>query len=194
VISWNRFYDPTTGRYVSADPIGLWGGVNLFAYVHDNPLNDTDLWGLRGRKKHSGGTCDPNKPCAKNWEILKRYLDEAGERFNKDFTDELYQKAIRREPRRGSRRRGNASSYDVSWNNHRDQLLKALDKLGECINIVWDQWKDGKCGCDDDFSGDKMRLAVEDYNNMACNVPAAIPPPVDIDSDSSWDIGEVPAL
>ncbi len=27
--NWHRFYDPSTGRYISADPIGLAGGMNL---------------------------------------------------------------------------------------------------------------------------------------------------------------------
>jgi hypothetical protein len=27
VKSWHRYYDPTTGRYISADPIGLGGGL-----------------------------------------------------------------------------------------------------------------------------------------------------------------------
>ena len=40
--NYHRYYDPATGRYVSADPIGLDGGINLFAYVENNPLNWID--------------------------------------------------------------------------------------------------------------------------------------------------------
>ena len=34
--NWHRFYDPGTGRYISADPIGLAGGMNLYAYVQND--------------------------------------------------------------------------------------------------------------------------------------------------------------
>jgi len=40
--NWNRFYDPETGRYLSADPIGLDGGLNLYGYANQNPINYID--------------------------------------------------------------------------------------------------------------------------------------------------------
>jgi|GEM_PF-1487164 len=44
--NWFRYYDPKTGRYVEADPIGLDGGINLFTYAKNNPLIFTDVFGL----------------------------------------------------------------------------------------------------------------------------------------------------
>jgi RHS repeat-associated protein len=33
-----RYYSPQTGRYITPDPIGLEGGINLFVYVKNNPI------------------------------------------------------------------------------------------------------------------------------------------------------------
>lgn len=45
---YNRYrdYDPDTGRYVQADPIGLRGGSNLYGYASANPVNVSDPSGL----------------------------------------------------------------------------------------------------------------------------------------------------
>jgi RHS repeat-associated protein len=41
-----RYYDPIIGRYISRDPIGVAGGLNLYAYVGNDPINRADPQGL----------------------------------------------------------------------------------------------------------------------------------------------------
>jgi RHS repeat-associated protein len=41
-----REYDPELGRYTTADPLGLAGGVNPYVYVGNNPLTNIDPLGL----------------------------------------------------------------------------------------------------------------------------------------------------
>ena len=42
----NRYYNPEIGRYMEADPIGLEGGLNPYAYAGSNPVMNVDPSGL----------------------------------------------------------------------------------------------------------------------------------------------------
>ncbi|MBU1192528.1 MAG: RHS domain-containing protein [Gammaproteobacteria bacterium] len=41
-----RTYDPSTGRYLESDPIGLITGTNLYSFVLNNPVRYSDPYGL----------------------------------------------------------------------------------------------------------------------------------------------------
>jgi RHS repeat-associated protein len=55
--NYYRDYNPSIGRYVEADPLGIEKGINhLYAYVANNPLNITDPLGL-------GSDCSERQKC-----------------------------------------------------------------------------------------------------------------------------------
>ena len=40
-----RLYDPQTGRFINRDPIGYAGGMNLYGYADDDPVDEGDPTG-----------------------------------------------------------------------------------------------------------------------------------------------------
>ena len=71
-----RDYNPSTGRYIESDPIGLLGGFNTYGYAYQNPLRFTDIFGLEpscsfydGRCNEDGGKyyCEIAPDRCKNW-------------------------------------------------------------------------------------------------------------------------------
>jgi len=47
----NRYYDHRTRRFISEDPIGLAGGINMYAYAGNDPINSSDPMGLQERRR-----------------------------------------------------------------------------------------------------------------------------------------------
>lgn len=44
--NWNRYYDPSVGRYITPDPLGIVAGVNFYAYANGTPTGLIDPSGL----------------------------------------------------------------------------------------------------------------------------------------------------
>jgi RHS repeat-associated protein len=59
-----RYYDPAGGRYITQDPLGLAGGVNLYGYVVD-PNGWIDPMGLAGKIPINFGKGKPINPIPK---------------------------------------------------------------------------------------------------------------------------------
>lgn len=51
--NWHRDYDPTTGRYLQADPLGLVDGPSVYGYARQSPVRYTDPRG----EAACGGVC-----------------------------------------------------------------------------------------------------------------------------------------
>lgn len=90
--NWMRDYDPTLGRYVQGDPIGLLGGTNLYAYVDGDPLQLIDpngenpilIGALAGALIGSGGNLiwqlyqnGGDFDCVNPWDVLRWGLEGA---------------------------------------------------------------------------------------------------------------------
>ena len=50
----HRFYDSVVGRFLTRDPMGYEGGVNLYGYTANNPVNEEDSEGYMGGPGHGG--------------------------------------------------------------------------------------------------------------------------------------------
>lgn len=72
----HRYYDPSIGRYLESDPIGLGGGISTYSYVGAAPLTAVDPLGLEGVGPWNNGeivlSSGPKTPCEK--EALVDYM------------------------------------------------------------------------------------------------------------------------
>jgi RHS repeat-associated protein len=61
--NYYRDFDPSIGRYIQSDPIGLEGGINTYAYVGSRPLTRFDPLGLYDSRMRGSPGNDPYPGC-----------------------------------------------------------------------------------------------------------------------------------
>ncbi len=69
ILFGQRYYDPALGQWLTRDPIGEDGGINLYSYVGGNPVNDIDPWGLYGAKDAAGDLAKAVVQIAGQWGV-----------------------------------------------------------------------------------------------------------------------------
>src|SRR5260370_17854074 len=63
-----RYYDSNSGRFISEDPIGLPGGIALYAYVNNNPIHLRDPKSLTP----TPSSCqNPKRDCKKEYDNFR---------------------------------------------------------------------------------------------------------------------------
>ncbi len=88
-----RWYDPSTGRWLSKDPILLEGGLNLYAFCGNDPVNFRDPWGLCERHYNRNQNQTGNLPKSPeeaeqqgfSGDVPARYHQQGGQAGNRKF-------------------------------------------------------------------------------------------------------------
>ena len=117
----NRYYQPKYGRFISRDPIGFNGGLNLWNYAGCNPLLLTDSFGEGVDKPGdlvpgAEALCRPEEKCYRDF-------DSAA-----DTANELYESAVH--PKFGK----TPTPAEKALKKRKERMREAYKDFVDCMN------------------------------------------------------------
>jgi RHS repeat-associated protein len=72
-----RYYSPALHRFISGDPAGLRGGINLYQYAESDPVDLSDPLGLWGTVAHNHLIEHALQPCGVSAAMIKEIEDDS---------------------------------------------------------------------------------------------------------------------
>jgi RHS repeat-associated protein len=128
----NRYYDPIIGRFASKDPIGYFGGFNLYSFA-PNPTQWIDPLGLA--RKPQGCPCDtspPNPDGRRGKESTRNQIEEIAD--NLEYRGWTVTNGARGFPEEylsgpGGARRGSSYPDITATKNDRTLRINTVDTL-----------------------------------------------------------------
>ena len=115
----NRYYNPSTGRFISPDPIGYGDGMNMYAYVKNDPMNGVDPMGLFANESEWETCSIPGYPDMDCTTVTPRII------INKSFIKILRGAALRKYL---DRLKG-AANLVIKIGEKFEEIKKSLKKL-----------------------------------------------------------------
>jgi len=79
ILCTHRHYDPQQGRFLTRDPLGYAGGINLYSYTANNPVNRMDPSGLS----------DGDDPVSQYWNQLGNEISNKTSQFANSWSNAL---------------------------------------------------------------------------------------------------------
>jgi len=143
-----RYYDPYTGRFLQTDPIGYVGGLNLYQYCFNNPVNWLDPFGLTAESESGTSPTEGSEKTDKPTEDEKEpqipipeMPEEPGfwDKF-KDWMKNLLKREVnKRDPLKNYKKGLEEGGKD--WGKGWEEGLSGRDLSKEDMDRPWDVYR-----------------------------------------------------